>query len=52
LLHVDAVEAQVLKAAGNIFCCYVWGKVMDYCLYRRFRIWGEGKIVEIIFFQV
>jgi hypothetical protein len=46
---VDDVEAQVLKAAGNIFCCCVCGKVMDYCLYRFFRIWGEVKIVEIIF---
>jgi hypothetical protein len=28
------------------------GKVMDYCLDRFFGIWGEGKIVEIIFLQV
>jgi hypothetical protein len=27
------------------------GKVTDYCLYRLFGIWGEGKIVEIIFLE-
>jgi hypothetical protein len=28
------------------------GKVTDYCLYTLFGIWGEGRIVEIIFVQV
>jgi hypothetical protein len=28
------------------------GKVTNYCLDRLFGIWGEGKIVEIIFLQV
>jgi hypothetical protein len=27
----------------------IWGEVTDYCLYRFFRIWGEGKILEIFF---
>jgi hypothetical protein len=26
--------------------------VTDYCLDRGFEIWGENKIVEIIFLQV
>jgi hypothetical protein len=28
------------------------GKVTNYCLDRLFEIWGEGKIVEMIFLQV
>jgi hypothetical protein len=40
------------KAVGNIFRWRVWGKVMDYCLYRFFGTWREGKVVEIIFLQV
>jgi hypothetical protein len=28
------------------------GKVMDYCLYRLFIIWGEGKVVKTIFLQL
>jgi hypothetical protein len=40
------------KPVGNIFTWRIWGKVMDYCFDRIFRIWGEGKIPEIIFLQV
>jgi hypothetical protein len=28
----------------------LWGKVTDCCLYRLFGFWGEGNVVEIIFF--
>jgi hypothetical protein len=28
------------------------GEVTDYCFHRLFGIWGEGKVVEIIFLQV
>jgi hypothetical protein len=41
-----------LKAVGNIFCWRVLGKMTDYCLDMLFRIWREGKILEIIFLQV
>jgi hypothetical protein len=27
-------------------------KMTNYCLVRLFGIWGEGKIVDIIFLQV
>jgi hypothetical protein len=50
LPHVDDVEASVLEAVENIFRWRAWGKVADYCLYRLFKIWGEGKIV-ITFLQ-
>jgi hypothetical protein len=46
------LKPQDLKAVRNIFHWHVWGKVMDYCLDRLFRIWGEDKIVEITFLQV
>jgi hypothetical protein len=36
-------------ALGNIFRWRVWGKVTDHCLERLFGIWGEGKIVKMIF---
>jgi hypothetical protein len=52
LSDVDDVEAYVLKAVGNIFHWYVWGKVTDYCLDGLFGFWGEGKILQIIFLQV
>jgi hypothetical protein len=32
LPHVDNIQAEVLKAVGNIFCWRVWGKVTDNCL--------------------
>jgi hypothetical protein len=49
LPHVDDVEAEVLKAIGNIFRWGICGKATDYCLDGLFRILGEGKILEIIF---
>jgi hypothetical protein len=52
LPHVDDVEAKVLKVVGNAFRWCTWGKVTDYCLCRLFRIWREGKILEIILLQV
>jgi hypothetical protein len=52
LPHIEDVEAKVLKPVGNIFHWHVQGKVTDYFLDRLFGIWGEGKIVEIIFLQV
>jgi hypothetical protein len=52
LPHVDDVEAYVLKSVGNIFRWRVRSKMTDYCFYWLFGIWGEGKIVEIIFVQV
>jgi hypothetical protein len=33
-LHVDDVEAYVLKFVGTVFHWRVWGKAMDYCLDR------------------
>jgi hypothetical protein len=50
LPHVG--DAEVLKGVGSIFRWRVCEKVMNYCLYRLFRIWRERKIVEIIFLQV
>jgi hypothetical protein len=52
LPHADDIEAYVLKAVGNNFCWRIWGQVRDYCFYKLLEIWGEGKIVEIIFLQV
>jgi hypothetical protein len=41
-----------MEVAGNIFRRRIWVKVTDYCLDRLFGIWGEGKLVEIMFLQV
>jgi hypothetical protein len=43
VLPFDDIEAQVLKAVGNIFHqCVLWN-VVDYCLDRLFRIWEMVK---------
>jgi hypothetical protein len=48
---VDCLDA-VFKAVGNIFRWLICGEVTDYCIDRVFKIWREGKILEIIFIQV
>jgi hypothetical protein len=52
LPHVDDIEASALKAVGNIFRWRVWWKMAYYCFDRLFEIWGEFKIMEILFLQV
>jgi hypothetical protein len=50
LLHVNDVEAQVLKAAGYIFCWACMGKGEGLFTFIVFiEIYGTSKIMEIIF---
>jgi hypothetical protein len=51
-LKLMTLKPKSSRLVGNIFCWCVWGKARDYCRDRLSRIWGEGKIVEIIFLQV
>jgi hypothetical protein len=48
-LNTVAAIFDLKKRILNIFRWRVWRKVTDYCLVRLFGMWGEGKVVEIIF---